>query len=128
MEQQRGPWWRDAARRNRVAIGVFATLALGGILYPAFTEYLFAGDQRVLVVTMDQDAGTEQRAALKQACGSLPGVSVVADRGDPDPRLQRRFTVRFDIGDITDRQLTVLTGCINRQQGVRGFLTESDGN
>ena len=128
MEEQRGPWWRDAGRRNRAAIGVFATLALGGILYPAFTEYLFAGDQRVLVVTMDQDAGQEQRVALKQACGSLPGVSVVADRGDPDPRLQGRFTVRFDIAGINDRQLSALTGCINRQDGVRGFLAENDGN
>ena len=128
MEQQPAPWWRDASRRNRALLATFATLALGGILFPAFTEYLFAGDQRVLVVTMDQDAGQEQRVALKEACGDLPGVTVVADRGDPSPRIQGRFPVRFDIGDITDRELAALTSCINRQPGVRGFLAENDGN
>jgi hypothetical protein len=127
-QQQSGPWWRDARRRTRAVVGVFAALALAGILFPAFTNYLFAGDQRVLVVTMEQDAGQEQREALKRACGSLPGVSVVADRGDPDPRLQRRFPVRFDIADISQRQEAALAACINRQDGVRGFLTENDGN
>lgn len=107
---------------------MFVVLALAGILFPAFTNYLFAGDQRVLVVTMDQDAGQEQREALKQACGDLPGVRVVADRGNPDPAIQGRFPVRFDIADITDRQLAALNGCIERQPGVRGFLAENDGN
>jgi hypothetical protein len=127
-EQQPGPWWRDGRRRTRAVVGVFAALALAGILFPAFTNYLFAGDQRVLVVTMEQDAGQELREALKRACGSLPGVSVVADRGDPSPRLQGRFPVRFDIADISQRQEAALAACINRQQGVRGFLTENDGN
>lgn len=122
------PWWRDARRRARVAVGVFAALALGGILFPAFTNYLFAGDQRVLVVTMAPDAGQPAREALKRACGSLPGVTVVADRGNPDPRIQGRFPVRFDIADITDRQYAALTSCINDQPGVRGLLAERDGN
>ena len=107
---------------------MFLALALAGILFPAFTNYLFAGDQRVLVVTMAQDAGQEQRLALKEACGSLPGVRVVPDRGNPDPRVQGRFPVRFDIADITDPQLAALNGCIERQPGVRGFLAENDGN
>ena len=128
VEEQTGPWWRDAQKRTRAVVVVFATLALGGILFPAFTNYLFAGDQRVLVVTMDTDAGQAKRDALKQACGSLPGVSVVADKGDPDPRIQGRFPVRFDIGDITDPQLAALQTCINQQPGVRGFLPENDGN
>lgn len=128
MEEQPTPWWRDARRRTRAVVGVFLALALAGILFPAFTNYLFAGDQRVLVVTMDQDAGQEQRVALKQACGSLPGVRVVADRGNADPRVQGRFPVRFDIADITDRQLAALNGCIERQPGVRGVLAENDGN
>lgn len=128
VEQQPSPWWRDARLRTRAVVGVFAVLALGGILFPAFTNYLFAGDQRVLVVTMTQDAGQPAREALKQACGDLPGVRVVADRGNPDPRVQGRFPVRFDIADITDRELGALTSCINRQLGVRGLLTENDGN
>ena len=128
MEQKPTPWWRDARRRTRAVVGVFLALALAGILFPAFTNYLFAGDRRVLVVTMDQDAGQEQRQALKEACGDLPGVRVVADRGNADPRVQGRFPVRFDIADITDRQLAALNGCIERQPGVRGFLAENDGN
>lgn len=128
MEQQSVPWWRDARRRTRAAVIVFAALALGGILFPAFTNYLFAGDRRVVVVTMEQDAGQEQREALKQACGSLPGVSVVPDQGNPDPRIQGRFPVRFDVGGTTASQYAALTGCINQQRGVRGLITENDGN
>jgi hypothetical protein len=128
VEPQPSPWWRDARGRTRAAVGVFAVLALGGILFPAFTNYLFAGDRRVLVVTMEQGAGQQAREALKQACGNLPGVSVVPDRGNPDPAIQGRFPVRFDIADISDRQLAALTGCINDQPGVRGLLAENDGN
>lgn len=128
MEKQTVPWWRDSRRRTRAAVGTFLALALAGILFPAFTNYLFAGDQRVLVVTMDQDADQADRDRLKQACGSLPGISVVPDRGNPDPRVQGRFTVRFDIADTTQRQETALASCLNRQEGVRGFLTENDGN
>ena len=122
------PWWRDAQKRTRAVVAVFATLALAGILFPAFTNYLFAGDQRVLVVTMDADAGQAKREALKRACGDLPGVSVVADKGNAGDRIQGRFPVRFDIADITDPQYAALTGCISRQPGVRGFLAENDGN
>ena len=122
------PWWRDARRRTRAVVGVFLALALAGILFPAFTNYLFAGDQRVLVVTMEQDADQADREALKQACGALPGVAVVPDRGNPDPRVQGRFTVRFDIADTSQRQETALASCITQQEGVRGFLTENDGN
>ena len=127
-QEQRRPWWRDASQRNRVAVIVFAMLALAGILFPAFTNYLFAGDQRVLVVTMAPDAGQPEREALKQACGALPGVSVVADRGNPDPRIQGRFPVRFSIADTTDAQYAALTACVNRQPGVRGLLAERDGD
>lgn len=111
-------------------VGVFAALALAGILFPAFTNYLFAGDQRVLVVTMEQGAGQPAREALKRACGDLPGVSVVPDRGDPDPRIQGRFPVRFDIADSTQRQEAALQGCVNNHEdlGVVGFLVENDGN
>lgn len=120
-----GPWWRDRSRRNRVALVVFATLALAGTLYPAFTNYLFAGDRRVLVVTMDQAAGQEQRDALKAACGGLPNVRVIADRGDPDPRVQGRFAVRFAIAGATVSQEAALTACVDAQPGVRGFLVRS---
>lgn len=121
-------WWQDAASRDRVLLVTFATLALTGILYPAFTNYLFAGDRRVLVVTMAQDAGQEARQTLKDTCGSLPGISLVADQGNPDPRIQGRFPVRFDIAGTTPGQQTALEKCIsdNSALGVRGFLVEGD--
>ena len=132
MEQdERGtPWWQDRRQRNRALLWAFGTLALLGILFPAFTNYLFAGDQRVMVVTMQQYVGQPARDALKQACGGLPGISVVADRGNPDPRIQGRFPVRFNIRDTTPAQEAALVRCLNehRDLGVQGYLPEKDGN
>jgi len=121
-------WWRDRRRRDRALLVAFGLLALTGILFVAFTNYLFAGDQRVVRVTMVQDAGQPAREALKRACGDLPGVRPVADRGDPDPRVQGRFPVRFDVADSTPPQYAALAGCINEQDDVLGFITENDGN
>lgn len=130
-EAAQQPWWRDARRRNRAALVTFAVLALGGILFPAFSNYLFAGDRRVLVVTLEQDAGQDRREGLKAACGTLPGVSVVPDRGNPDPRIQGRFPVRFDIADTTTQQQATLLQCLNQNRerfAVLGYLPENDGN
>ena len=121
-------WWRDKRQRDRALLVAFAVLALSGILFVAFTNYLFAGDQRVVRVTMEQDAGQPARDALREACGDLPGVTPVPDRGNPDPRIQGRFPVRFDVSDSTPPQYAALAGCINRQDGVLGFITENDGN
>ena len=121
-------FWRDRKQRDRALLIAFAVLALSGILFVAFTNYLFAGDQRVVRVTMVQDAGQPARLALKQACGDLPGVTPVPDKGDPDPRIQGRFPVRFDVADTTNAQYAALAACINRQDRVLGFITENDGN
>ena len=121
-------WWRDKQQRDRALLIVFAVLALTGILFVAFTNYLFAGDQRVVRVTMVQDAGQPAREALRDACGDLPGVRPVPDQGDPDQRIQGRLPVRFDVADSTPAQYAALTGCINEQDRVLGFITENDGN
>ena len=121
-------WWRDKRQRDRALLIAFATLALLGILFVAFTNYLFAGDQRVVRVTMVQDAGQPAREALKRACGDLPGVTPVADRGDPDPRIQGRFPVRFDVSDSTPAEYAALSSCIEQQDRVLGIITENDGN
>lgn len=105
----------------------FAAVALLSMLLTGFV-ILSRGDQRVLVVTMAQDAGQPRREALKQACGSLPGVRVVADKGNPDPRIQGRFPVRFSLSGATSEQEAALYACVNRQPGVRGFLVEDSGN
>lgn len=122
-----GPWWRDARRRNRVAVVVFAALALLGILYPAVTNYLLGGDRRVVVVTLEQGADQADRQEVKRACGSLPGVTVVADRGNPDPRVQGRFPVRFSIAGATTRQQAALEACVNELDVVLGFRTQARG-
>lgn len=131
QEPQALPWWKDARRRNRAAVIIFGSLALAGILFPAFTKYLFAGDQRVMVVTMVPDAGQAAREGLKETCGSLPGISVIPDQGNPDPRIQGRFPVRFDIADTTLQQQAALLACFNQNRerfGVVGYLPENDGN
>lgn len=122
-------WWRQQSSRNRIAVTGFASLALLGILYPAFTNYLFAGDQRVMVVSMQQGAGQEARERLKEACGGLPNVRVITDRGNPDPRIQGRFPVRFDIAATSAREQAALEGCINDNSdiGVLGLFVEGDG-
>ena len=120
-------WWQDRRTRTRAVLGLFVVLALGSMLYAGFTSYLFAGDQRVLRVDMEQGAGEAAREALRTECGALPGVRVVPDRGNPDPLVQGRFPVRFDIADISAPDLAALSGCINRSPGVRGFITERDG-
>lgn len=104
----------------------FAAVAGGSMLYAAVVTQLLPGDNRVLVVTMAQDADQSDREALKDACGSLPSVTVVADRGNPDPRVQGRFPVRFRISGASVSQEAALTECVNAQPGVRGFLVERD--
>ena len=124
-------WWRDARARNRVAVIAFAAIVLSSMLFVAFSNYLFAGDQRVMVVTLANDAGQAKREGLKAACGGLPGITVVADQGNSDPRIQGRFPVRFGIADTTPAQESGLIRCLNDNRvrfGVVGFLPENDGN
>ena len=59
------------------------------------------------------------------------GISVVADQGNPDPAVQGRFPVRFDIADTTTQQEAALLNCLNvnsERYRVRGYLPENDGN
>lgn len=132
MSQQpvRTPWWQDAGGRNRVALISFAAIVATSMLFVGFT-ILARGDVRVMRVDMVNDAGQANREGLKQACGSLPGVSVVADKGNPDPRIQGRFPVRFFIGGTTDQQEAALIRCLNDNRErfqVQGYLPENDGN
>ena len=107
----------------------FGCLALASMLYVAFANYLFAGDQRVVVVTMQPDTAQSARTQLKQACGSLPGVGVVGDRGNADASVRGMFPVRFDISGSSPREQAALETCINDNgRFVRGFLTEGDGH
>lgn len=112
--------------RSKVLVAVGGTIALLSMLVTAVAILLSPAD-KVLVVTMAQSAVQADRLALKQACGGLPGVEVVPDQGNPDPHVQGRFPVRFDIGQASARQEIALTTCINDHgEHVRGFLTEGD--
>ena len=114
-------------RTNTILISMFAGLSLAAMLVTGVFNYLLAGDPRVLVVTMTQDADQADRVQLKDDCGSLPGVSVVADKGNKSPKVQGRFPVRFKSGDTTPAQEAALEKCINEHAStVRGLLTEGD--
>lgn len=114
------------SQRAKVLISIGAALVVVSMLVTAFA-ILFGPPRRVLVVTMSQSAVQQDRVALRDACGSLPGVRPVADQGNPDPRVQGRFPVRFDIGHATRDQEIALTACVNEHgRMVRGLLTEGD--
>jgi hypothetical protein len=119
-------WWRTSKGQARALIGAFGVVALFGMLLAGVNVYQ-RGDQRQLVVTLEQGVTDADRATLKQACGSLPGVSVVADQGSAED--QYRLPVRFFIGGTTAEQEAALEECIGRYpQLVRGLLTEGGGN
>jgi hypothetical protein len=123
---QLAPEGRPLTRRTKVLIGIGAALVVISMLVTA-VHILVSPAKRVLVVTMKQEAGQADRVALKQACGGLAGVKVVADQGNPDPHIQGRFPVRFDIGTATFEQEKALTVCINAHgEMVRGLLNEGD--
>ena len=114
-------------RTTSVLIALGGVLMAGSIVVTGVFNHLLAGDPRVLVVTMKMDVGESARDLLKRDCGSLPGVSVVADAGNPDPAIQGRFPVRFKIGGATPAQEAALESCIDQHRSlVRGLLTEGD--
>lgn len=114
-------------RTTTVLIAVFGVLMASAIVVTGVFNHLLAGDPRVLVVTMKQGAGQPAREILKRDCGSLPGVSVVPDQGNPNPDVQGRFPVRFTIAGTTPAQEAALETCIDQHASlVRGLLTEGD--
>lgn len=117
---------RALSTRAKVLIGAGAAIVLFGMLVAGF-NILLSPPNLVEVVTMTQDATQEDRQALKDACGQLPGITVVKDQGDPSPEIQGRFPVRFDIGHASTKQRIALESCINEHGSkVRGFLAEGD--
>ncbi len=121
------PAGRPLSTRAKVLIAVGGTLLLASMLVTGIFSFLLAPPHRILVVTMAGSAGQQERETLKADCGRLPGVKVVADKGNPDPGVQGRFPVRFDIGEATLQEESALHACINRHAtSVRGYLTEGD--
>jgi hypothetical protein len=113
--------------RTKVLLSVGGVLVLASMLLTGIFGFLLAPPNKVLVVTMETGVGESARDQLKADCGRLPGVKVVADKGNPDPEVQGRFPVRFDIGEATVQEEAALESCINRHdKTVRGFLSEGD--
>jgi len=114
-------------RTTTVLVALFGVLMVAGIVITGVFNHLLAGDPRVLVVTMTQDAGQADRALLKRDCGSLPGVGVVPDKGNPNPAVQGRFPVRFSLAGATPPQEAALESCVDQHRSiVRGLLIEGD--
>jgi hypothetical protein len=112
--------------RAKALIAIGGVLLLVSMLVTGIFGFLLAPPNKVLVVTLVPSAGQAERELLKADCGRLPGVEVVADKGNPDPHVQGRFPVRFDIGRATAPQEAALETCINRHAFVRGFVDEGD--
>jgi hypothetical protein len=118
---------RPLSTRTKVLLVVGGLLVLGSMLITGIFGFLLAPPNKVLVVTMEPAAGEKAREQLKADCGGLPGVRVVADQGNPNPDIQGRFPVRFDIGRATVQEEAALEACVNRHdKTVRGFLSEGD--
>lgn len=124
------PWYRDRRRRDRVTVYGFAVLGIGGILLAGSLK-LARGDERVVVVTLQRDPSVSvaqlaaERQELKDDCGDLPGIALVADQGDP--RVQGRFPVRFDIRGTTNPQRAALEACLAEHGDVvRGYRVEGE--
>lgn len=111
---------------NRTLLIAFGVLALLGIVLTGTFDYLFKGDQRVMVVTLRQGVTQADRDTVKTGCGALPGISVVADQGAADK--QYRLPVRFRIADTTQAQEAALQSCLAGYPAlVRGIEVEGDG-
>jgi hypothetical protein len=117
---------RPLSTRAKWLLAVGGTLLLISMLVTGVFGFLLAPPNKVLVVTLTAESGEAQREELKADCGRLPGVKVVADKGNPSPEVQGRFPVRFDIGEATVQQESALEACINQHPYVRGFLSEGD--
>ena len=118
-------WWRDSKGRTRALLTAFGLTALAGMLIAGFSNELFAGDQRQLVVTLRPGVTQADRDTVKAGCGGLPGIGVVADRGAPER--QYRLPVRFDISGTTPAQEAALEACLfGYRDLVRGVITQGD--
>ncbi len=124
------PWYRDRRRRDRVTVYGFAVLGVGGILLAGALQFA-EGDQREVVATLERDVSVtpavlaERRQLLKDDCGDLPGVGLVADRGAP--AAQYRLPVRFSVSGTTDAQRAALEACLSAHDDiVRGYRIEGE--
>ena len=127
MTTQLAPQGQPLSRRAKILISLAGAIVLFSMLVTAVFSFLLAPPKKIEVVTMKAGSGQAAREQLKVDCGRLPGVKVIADRGNPDPKVQGRFPVRFDIGTANARPEAALQTCINEHTDtVEGFITDGD--
>lgn len=105
-------WWEGRQGTNRVLIAAFGVLAATAIVVTGVFTRLLGGDSRQVVVNMEQGVTQQDRNTVREACGTLPGIAVIADRGDPAK--QAVFPVRFNISGTTPAQESALYACLDR--------------
>ena len=111
--------------RAKSLIWIGGVLLLASMLVTGVFAFLLAPPDKVMVVFMQPGGGETAREQLKSDCGRLPGVEVVADKGNPDPDVQGRFPVRFQVGEATSEQEAALQACVAKLDDVvRGFFFE----
>lgn len=89
-------------------------LLVSSVLVGAVAQLVYTGDEREVVVDLVLGHDPERREALRRDCSRLPGVALVADRGNEAQA--RRFPARFSISGATVQQEQALFTCI-RQYG-----------
>lgn len=113
-------WWEGRKGTNRIIITAFGVLAATAIVVTGIFTRLVPGDSRQVLINVNQGITDADRTTVKQACGHLPGISVIADRGNP--ARQFAFPIRFRLTGSTPAQESALYACVNTfPQFVKGI-------
>ena len=73
-----------------------------------------AVDDRVLVVTLQQDVDPRARALVARTCAAQAGVDVVPDVGSPEQ--VARFPLRFALQGTGTGEYSRLVGCLDSER------------
>ena len=114
----RPPWYR---RRGSLLLAVLLVAFTAQMVTTALRTQV--EDTREVVAVLRQDVSVDQRDAVRDRCGTLPGVSVVPDQGRDD--LVRRFGARFSIAGSTGREEAGLYACLDQFTYVLGIEREN---
>jgi len=95
-------------------------LSLAAVLTPGCATLSAENLNRELVVLFEEGSTPEDVARVREACSSVGGI--VAEPAGPDNAANRRYPLRFDLGDASDRERTALYACLNKDSSVKGAL------
>lgn len=104
-------WWEGRRGTNRILIGCFAFLACTAIVVVGVFTQLLSGESRHVSVTMRPGITDAQRQTVKDLCGGLPGISVIAEGGNQS--MQNPAPVRFRLANNDAQQESAFYACLN---------------